>query len=175
LLLCCICSFRGCANNLGNLGTTTSTTNQNDTGSLGNLLNNDTTTQSSTESSARIGQEFTLGGIMFLLQQGTEDDYNGRSVEAYQATITNNSNQSITIRNDAGWSALDSNGNYLEYDWYSDAHGASNTDVGTIEPGDTYYFTMVFLDGNGNPTTARDIMAQLSRSLGGYDTIVWSN
>ncbi|MCL2491260.1 MAG: hypothetical protein FWE87_00665 [Coriobacteriia bacterium] len=179
LLLCCVfSSMRGCGSLFNNTTTTSSTTQNNDTGGLlGGLLGGDSTNKvDKTEYQARIGQSFTIGGVTFLLQQGTEDNSDfGGTVEAFQAMVQNHSDQPLTIYNDRGWTALDVNGNYLEYDWYSEALGNSNTDIGTIDTGDTYSIVLIFTDGNYNPASANVIKADLSRPLDGYTSIVWSN
>jgi hypothetical protein len=175
ILLCCVLnSCSGCANLLGN----TASTATNNAGVLGGLLGGDTgTTQvPKTRYQARMENEVTLGGVTILLESGVQfDEYFGRDVDAYRATIWNNSNQTVTFKNDGGWSALDASGNYLEYNWESEQIGNSNTDTGQIAPGSTYVITFVFTDSAGNPARPSAIVADFSPALDGYTSIEWGN
>jgi len=183
LLLCCVLnSCSGCSNLLGGSGGLGGLgglgTGANSGGLLGGLLggNNNQNQAASTEYQARLDQEVTLGGVTFLLESGVQYDPNfGRDVEAYRATIHNNTSSSITIMNDGGWSAIDASGNYLEYNWDSEAVGQANTDQGVIGAGSTYVITLVFTDASGNPTQPSAIKADFKPALEGYRSIAWTN
>ncbi|MCL2818400.1 MAG: DUF4352 domain-containing protein [Actinomycetia bacterium] len=165
LLLCCASStLRSCGSS--------SPTTTNSSSGLSSLL--PTQQDQNTDYTARFDQQVTLGGVTFLLEEGTDTNDYGQVVDAFRATIYNGSNQPLTIRNDMGWSAQDARGNSLEYDWYADADGnSSNINAGTIAPGETFTMTLFFMDRNGNSAQANAVMAEFSRSLDGYDAIVW--
>ena len=95
-------------------------------------------------------------------------------MQAFRATIWNQTNMTITIRNDGGWSAIDGGGNYLQYNWESEALGNSNTDTGAIAAGDTYSIVLVFTDAQGNPVSPNAIKADFSPKLDAYTSIAWS-
>jgi hypothetical protein len=114
------------------------------------------------------GQGIEIDGITFgLIEQYYGDE------QVIIVVVLNESNNTITIPTDGGWSGADASNQKLEYQWTITDGVAQNAVVGIVEPGQRLEIELRFKYSNGTRAEAIHVAGEFTQPYGGYDGVIF--